>query len=66
MLKFFGPRFPRDQEVRITLLERRQGKTRAEWDPFFTKDNAYYARLEGDTLANAGDAYVVREGLVRT
>jgi hypothetical protein len=63
-MRFFGARYPRERETRCELLDRVRGDTRKEWDPFFTKNDAYYALFKGDTLAAAADAYVVREGSV--
>jgi hypothetical protein len=61
-MRFFGAHFPRERATRLALLKRVQGKPRAVWDPFYSKDDPYYALLKGDTLANAADAYVLRIG----
>jgi len=61
-MRFFGERFPRDRKTRLELLEGVRGGTRAEWDPFFTKDKPYYALLQGNTLGEAADAYATRAG----
>jgi len=45
-MAFFGPEFPRDQHVRQAALEAVKGESRAQWDPFFSLDDRFYASLD--------------------
>lgn len=60
-MRMFGRHYPRDHHRRglaLRTLERpRQGKSRAEWDPFHMLDNEYYASKAGDSLYKLMDRF---------
>ncbi|MCW8133282.1 MAG: DUF4375 domain-containing protein [Planctomycetota bacterium] len=58
---YFGEPFPRDQEVRIAALERRKGKARKEWDPFYDLDDEFYDGLNRETFESSADRMALNE-----
>lgn len=47
-MAFFGTPYPRERERRKGVLESLKGKTRKDWDPFFTLDDRFFEILDGD------------------
>lgn len=45
-MAYFGLPYPREHFVRVEQLERVPGNTRAEWDPFYQLDDAFYRLLD--------------------
>ena len=44
-MAYFGEPFPRDREIRTSILKHLGGSKRAEWDPFYSIDNDFYTSL---------------------
>ena len=61
-IRFFGDKYPREQDVRCAMLDTIPGKRREEYDPFFTLDSLYYKLLPTAThrFALALDEYAER------
>jgi hypothetical protein len=56
----FGPRYPRDDERRASMLTRleKAGSSREEWDPFHGLDDAFYELDEISDFDEHADAFV--------
>ena len=58
-MSFFGHPYPREQDDRLARLQSVPGENREQWDPFFQRDEAFYATLGPDhsRFFKAMDAY---------
>lgn len=59
-IRAFGDDYPRDQDERREVLARleRPGKERAEWDPFYSLDDEFYAATGTGRFREQADAFV--------
>jgi hypothetical protein len=58
-MEFFGPTYPRRQELREQVLWQIPGETRKEWDPFDTLTDDFYESLKPDSkFDDAADRFV--------
>jgi len=56
-INFFGDPYPRERDIRQTMLESIPGKSHADRNPFTKLDERYYDALPSDRFSLAADAY---------
>ena len=56
-IHFFGDPYPRERDVRQTMLESIPGESHADRNPFTELDERYYDALPSDRFLFAADAY---------
>ena len=59
-VSFFGAHFPRTRDARCQALSGRTGASRKDWDPFYSADDQFYARLRQQTFEDSADVYTTR------
>ena len=61
-IEFFGSPYPRDQMERRNILDSISGDSRADWDPFYTLDDPFYAVVDfpNCVFERAADAYALK------